>query len=320
MLSRAPRVAVLLPVTGRAPFVKDQIRSIINQPGTRPEIHLLVNGLKDQSSESLVDTAGASLASVRVVQDPLGLPTAFLDLIAAQAFQNAPFVAYSDQDDLWHPDKLKTAVEAIGDRPDPVLWVSGRTQFKEGDERSTRLVVPNLWSMADVAVGCPAPGCCMVMNAPLLERVAELANRRGIVMHDWLTVALATAQGTVVIDPRPLVHYRLHDGQTLGNRRSILGRLVRLARAAIGKAPCMESQARVLAQRWAEQGLGVPLAIELLARGNVPALLRACHSGQLRRRTRIGKFTLPCRLVLGRFLRLGDTRSDRPWLMPRKRT
>ena len=320
MLSSAPRVAVLLPVTGRAPFVKDQIRSIINQPGTRPEIHLLVNGLKGQSPESLVDTAGASLASVRVVQDPLGLPTAFLDLIAVQAFQNAPFVAYSDQDDLWHPDKLRAAVEAIGDRPDPVLWVSGRTEFKEGDKRKTHLVVPNLWSMADVAVRCPVPGCCMVMNAPLLERVAELANRRGVVMHDWLTVALATAQGTLVIDPRPLVQYRLHDGQTFGNRRSISMRLWRLLRAAFGKAPCMESQARVLAQRWAEQGLMVPPAIELLARGGVPALLRACHSGQLRRRTRLGNFMLPCRLVLGRFLRLGDTRSDRPWLMPRKRT
>jgi rhamnosyltransferase len=320
MLDNAPRVAVLLPVTGRAPFVEDQIRSIINQQGTRPEIHLLLNGLKDQSAERLVDIAGASLASVRVVQDPLGLPAAFLDLISAQAFQDAPFVAYSDQDDLWHPEKLKAAVEAIGDRRDPVLWVSGRMEFEEGENRNTRLVVPNPWSMADVAVGCPVPGCCMVMNASLLEQVAELANRRGIVMHDWLTVTLATAQGTLIIDPRPLVHYRLHDGQTLGNRRSITMRLVRLLRAAVGRAPCMESQARVLAEWWAVQGLAVPLAIELLAQGRVRALLRACHSGQLRRRTRLGNFTLPCRLVLGRILRLGYTRSDRPWLMPRSRT
>ena len=320
MVDNAPRVAVLLPVTGRAPFVEDQIRSIINQPGTRPEIHLLLNGLKGQSAERLVEAAGASLASVRIVQDPLGLPTAFLDLIAAQAFQNAPFVAYSDQDDLWHPEKLKAAVAAIGDRRDAVLWVSGRMEFEEGDERRTRLIVPNPWSMADVAVRCPAPGCCMVMNAPMLEQVAELANRRGVVMHDWLTVALATAQGTLVIDPRPLVRYRLHDGQTFGNRRSILLRLVRLLRASVGRAPCMESQARVLAGWWALQGLVVPLAIELLARGSVPELLRACHSGQLRRRTRLGNFILPYRLVLGRFLRLGDTRSDQPWLLPRKRT
>lgn len=320
MLDSSPRVAVLLPVTGHAPFVEDQIRSIVNQPGTRPEIHLLLNGLKGQSSERLVDVAGASLASVRVVRDPLGLPAAFLDLIAAQAFQNAPFVAYSDQDDLWHPDKLNAAIEAIGDRPDPVLWVSGRMEFEECDKKNTRLVVPNSWSMADVAVGCPAPGCCMVMNASLLERVADLANRRGIVMHDWLTVALATAQGTLFIDPRPLVHYRVHDGQTLGNRRSISIRLTRLICAAIGSAPCMESQARVLADRWAEQGLEVPLAIGLLARGGVLALLRAWRSGHFRRRTRLGNSILPCRLVLGRILRLGETRSDRPWLMPRERT
>ena len=131
------------------------------------------------------------------------------------------YAAFCDQDDVWLPDKLSSAVEALQGVEGPGLYCC-----------AVRLVIQSLPdikvhrrcvrgpSFENALVENIATGCTIVLNRAAIDLLAS-RSPRALLMHDaWCYLVLAGC-GRVVYDPRPHVLYRLHASNTIGVGRTL---------------------------------------------------------------------------------------------------
>lgn len=241
-----PRVTVVLATRNGGRFVEEQLRSVLDQRGV--DVRFLV--ADDASTDATVDLVRSVVPADRlelvVRRQPLGVPGTFLDLLSRVDVEQCDLVAFCDQDDVWHPDKLASAAAALGslDARHPALWTCG---YELVDAHGTPLgmVMPRHRyrpSFGNALVENLGPGCCMVWNRELHERL-RLPRPAETVMHDvWLYLA-ATAVGTVVVDDRPLVRYRQHGGNAIGHGQTFAERLRQVRAVSSGALVSRETQA-----------------------------------------------------------------------------
>jgi hypothetical protein len=157
----------------------------------------------------------------------------FLALLGMALRDDASFFAFSDQDDVWLPEKLSHAVAALNQvtAGRPALYFCGRTPVDSSLRpigQSPALRRPP---------GFPAaltqnviPGCCMTLN----RAAAELISAAGVpdtTWHDWWCYLVVSArEGLVLRGDSPDILYRQHDGNLVGEPLRFWPRAVAAAR------------------------------------------------------------------------------------------
>ena len=147
----------------------------------------------------------------------------------------ARFVAFADQDDRWHPDKLSTLVAAIGD-----------AQLAYSDARAIRpdgsVLAGTLWerrrnnrtNLASLLLSNTVTGAAALLRRELLDLVLPLPPAPGTPYHDHWAALVALATGGLAYVDRPLLDYVQHPRAVLGyeaiGARARLGRTERLRR------------------------------------------------------------------------------------------
>jgi hypothetical protein len=136
----------------------------------------------------------------------------------------ASYVAFSDQDDIWHLDKLEKGIRALaakedGDCPAPyctrqfLVDASGQPIGLSPDYRRPP-------SFNNALVENIETGCTMIVNQPVVELVKSLP-LPDVVFHDWWLYLLVTGVGgKVVFDPEPGIDYRQHGKNLVGSTAS----------------------------------------------------------------------------------------------------
>ena len=175
---------------------------------------------------------------------------------------DAPLVALSDQDDRWHPDKLRTLRGAIGAAglvySDQRLVDTNGAVLRETLWRGRRNNHDDLTSML---VANTITGAATLFRRELLDLLLPFPDTPGFQFHDAWLGAAALAAGDVAYVDRPLYDYVQHadavfgdvtHGPTRGRRRR--DRSLAAPRAAyfhgyLGR----EAQARVLLTRCGPQ-------------------------------------------------------------------
>lgn len=201
--------------------------------------------------------AAAAFDIADLARRPAGLPTG-LDLphvylrLVATAPDGYDAYCFADHDDIWSPDKLRIATAALSAAgEEPALWLCRVEAFTGPSARPERAFV---WPRA-VPSGSPshtlvsglAPGCAMVWNAALQRLIRQHVHHPGIVMHDWWLLAFASHIGRVIVEPAPLVRYRIHSAQAVGIDTTLRARLRRFAaHRRSSKRVGLESQAAAL--------------------------------------------------------------------------
>jgi glycosyltransferase involved in cell wall biosynthesis len=219
----APLVEVLMSTYDGAPYVRQQVASILGQ--THQHLRLVVRD--DGSSDE-------TLAVLRAIDDSrvtvhagsnVGLPDAYFRLID-EAGDDASYWALSDQDDVWEPSHLARAVAALAPVDGPALYCA---RVLVTDESLTPLYphpLPHRGpSFANALVQNIALGCTTVLNRAARDLLRGRWPRE-CVMHDaWMYLAIAGC-GTVLYDEDVAVHYRQHGGNSVGMGRGPVSRLV----------------------------------------------------------------------------------------------
>jgi glycosyltransferase involved in cell wall biosynthesis len=225
-------VAVLACIYNGEPFLGEQLASLAAQ--TYPDIDLILSddGSTDGSRERLA-TFGSSWRKGRfeIVQGPgKGFAENFRSQLVNESIE-AEYFAFCDQDDVWAPEKLSTAVDWLSrqERDRPALYCS-RTRIVDTSGKpvaqSPLFSAPP--SFRNAIVQSIAGGNTMVMNAAARRLMAEASRRSGFVSHDWWCYMMVTgAGGAFHYDPVPLIDYRQHAGNLVGSNDSILSRLGR---------------------------------------------------------------------------------------------
>ena len=202
--------------------------------------------LRVSDDGSTDDTAGivrdfAATVTQRVVLRPgpqKGFWQNFVSLVRDDDNEGDLF-AYSDQDDIWLPEKLERAVAWFDAQSEdqPLLYFT-RTELIGGD--GSPLGFSPLFTRA------PAFENAMVQNigggnTMVFNRLARSALRTSpedaeLVSHDWWTYQMITGIGGVAhYDPWPSLKYRQHGQNIVGSNIGLRARLIRLRAFANGR-------------------------------------------------------------------------------------
>ncbi len=225
-------VAILACVFNGEPFLGEQLASLAAQSFPRIDLVLSDDGSTDGSRE-LLATYGSTWRKGRfeIIQGPgKGFAENFRSQLVNEAIE-ADYFAFCDQDDIWAPEKVSTAVAWLMQQPPdkPALYCS-RTRIVDIAGRpvghSPLFTAPPTFRNA--IVQSIAGGNTMVMNAAARSLMAEASRRSGFVSHDWWCYMMVTgAGGAIRYDPNPLIDYRQHQGNLVGSNDSIVSRLGR---------------------------------------------------------------------------------------------
>lgn len=229
-----PRVAILMSLYNGARFLEDQLLSIAGQTHRNWSLLVRDDGSRDNSVE--ICRRFAERATGHDIRDRggthLGCTRSFLTLLH-DVEREAAFAAFSDQDDVWAPEKLERALSQLTGLPAgvPALYCS-RTILTDSALNPRRLspLNPRRTGFRHALVQNIAGGNTMVFNRAALD-ILDLASgyQGAIPAHDWWCYQVVSGAGGIVIhDETPMVFYRQHGRNLTGSNRGTIGRFRRM--------------------------------------------------------------------------------------------
>lgn len=280
-------VSVIIPTHDRPDMLRTAIESVLAQS--------FVGGLEviivDDGSEppaSLPEYAGA----VRILRNDASIGVSRARNLGI-ASARGRYVAFLDDDDRWHPDKLSSQIAALQDHS--ARWSFTGCHQVHADGASDRPFRPEqiAGAVADIEqdnrIGTPSS---VVVERGLLDEVggfdASLA-----VLADWeMWIRLARAARAAPV-PRPLVDYVVHDG---GMHRAKLSAGLRERRVIARRHNIRGGLGGLSYWMWVARSLrgngkpisAVVVATVAVARRPRTAAARARGSWSRRRRSRSG--------------------------------
>lgn len=226
-------VAILLGSYNGAKYIGQQLDSIAKQTHAHWRLIISDDGSTDDTlmeiERSTQDWAPGQLT---VRQGPRqGFCQNFLSMACDTSVQ-ADMYAFSDQDDVWLPEKLQVAVEHIQQhaRPDQPYVYCGRTSYVRDNlkpyAQSTLFVYPR--SFRNALIQSIAGGNTMVFNQAA-KKLIEQAGMVPTVSHDWWLYQLITgAGGRVFYDEKSYILYRQHAQAMVGGNTNLLAKFKRI--------------------------------------------------------------------------------------------
>lgn len=226
-------VTILLAAYNGGQHLAEQLDSIAAQ--TRGDWRLIISddGSTDDSRAICArfrDRHGSD--RVRLIDGPrAGATRNFLHLV--QAAPAGAALAFSDQDDVWLPEKIARAAAHLSGQAGPTLYCA-RTLICDANlqNRTPSLRFARPHGFRNALVQACTPGNTSVFNpsaAALLKQAADAAIRHGVEAHDWWAYQVVSgAGGEVIFDAEPALLYRQHAANVMGRNDTASGRLRRL--------------------------------------------------------------------------------------------
>jgi glycosyltransferase involved in cell wall biosynthesis len=215
-------------------FVGEQVRSILTQTLPPDELVVSDDGSDDgtlDAVQSAFDDFALASTTLRVLRNdrPAGVAANFERAIRATTH---PLIALSDQDDVWHPDRLARQAEAFTASPELLLVHADAALVGGGGEPLGLLLdaleVSSEWrdlihsgrAFELLMKRNVVTGATVMIDRRLLEFTVPFPPHW---VHDeWLAMVAAALGGVDLVDA-PLIDYRQHGGNEIGARRLGLG-------------------------------------------------------------------------------------------------
>jgi glycosyltransferase involved in cell wall biosynthesis len=227
-----PLVAIILCTFDGERFLSGQLASYEQQIHKNWALFATDDGSTDASLAILRRFQEKHGAAKVTIQDGpgRGFVANFLSLICQPALK-ADYYAFSDQDDIWEPDKLTRALAWLATVPAGMPAVYGSRTSLIDSEGQTIGVSPLFRkppAFANALVQNIAGGNTMVFNEPARQLLIKAGGAVDVPSHDWWLYLLATAGGgTVHYDTWCSVRYRRHERNLVGLNIGIVPRVHR---------------------------------------------------------------------------------------------
>ena len=212
------RCLVLLSTYNGEKYLPELLDSVMAQKDVFIDVLARDDGSKDKTVEIL-----KKYDCVQVYTgENLKQAKRFLDLILT-ANASYDYYALCDQDDVWKPDKVISAIEHIKASNKPTLY-SSAVEVVDRDLNFIRK------SFTDNSFKDPlydiltygTPGCTFVFNKALMQKLKEYKPTT-ISMHDsWISFVCLAVNGLFYSDHEAYILYRQHDANVLGAQRHSL--------------------------------------------------------------------------------------------------
>jgi rhamnosyltransferase len=216
------KVNIVLSTFNGAQFLAEQLESIQNQTFRNWQLLIRDDGSTDQTPE-IIQTFAAADQRIKFINETdrenLGVITNFFTLIK---YDQADYYFFSDQDDVWLPDKMATmlAEAARHDQAKPLmvymdlavvdqeLTLIKPSMIRSQSHHANTTLLPELTENT-------VTGGVAMLNHALAEKWQTTDQ---LIMHDWYLALLAAATGQLVYIDQPGELYRQHHNNVLGAR------------------------------------------------------------------------------------------------------
>lgn len=219
----APKVLVLLATHNAQDWIDEQLGSLAAQQGVQVSVLASDDASSDGTLERLATWRDRlRLAILPPTTQRLGNANRnFLRLIREAAISaDIDFVALSDHDDIWLPDKLVRAIQVLRAQAADAYSSNVTAFWPDGRERLLRK--SGVQRAHDYLLESAGPGCTFVWpRERFLELQAwvqsESERLQDVKVHDWLIYAWARLRGWHWhIDPESHMRYRQHARNEVG--------------------------------------------------------------------------------------------------------
>lgn len=214
------KVLVLMATYNGEKYLQEQLDSLYAQQGVDVDILARDDGSND-STQKILEENSKNRKLTWYQGEHKNVSKGFYELMQKAAKLEYDFYAFSDQDDVWDPDKLEVAVTTIENEKNPALYYSGQRlvdenlNFIEDHRLNDERTLKTRFVLSDFA------GCTGVFNKTLLNEVIKFEPEY-MLMHDtWILRVCLALGGKVIVDPEPRMNYRQHTGNTLGLGHSL---------------------------------------------------------------------------------------------------
>jgi glycosyltransferase involved in cell wall biosynthesis len=224
----ARRIAIAMATYNGGRFIEEQIRSIQLQSHSDWMLYIRDDASKDDTVLKILQIECKD-SRVKLVRDKLGNQGAignFSTLMEVALEENAEYLFFADQDDVWQPDKLTIMLGAMEElelkygEQTPLLVHCDLSVVNETLQPIAHSFVkysrlsPTSAELGVLLCQNQVTGCACAINRTLLELACPVP--RNALMHDWWLALLASSAGKIGFIPQPLVMYRQHAGNVLG--------------------------------------------------------------------------------------------------------
>jgi len=141
---------------------------------------------------------------------------------------DAAFVAFCDQDDVWHPDKLETLLGELRSDRVQLAYADMAIVSERGD-----LLAPSYWTdrtnnstdLSSLLLINTVTGAASLFRRDLLEVALPFPDVAGKPYHDHWLACIALALGELAFVDRPLHDYVQHGANVVGRHEPLPGEL-----------------------------------------------------------------------------------------------
>ncbi|MDA9980718.1 glycosyltransferase [Pelagibacterales bacterium] len=227
------KVVVLLAAYNGMRFIEEQVSSILNQTGVEVKIFISVDKSTDETYQwcKSIEDNNKTITVLPYGEKFGGAAKNFFRLIKDVNFNDYSFVALSDQDDIWEPQKLYRAVSCINNKRYDAFSSDVTAFWKNGK----KVYIKKSWPQKkyDYLFESAGPGCTYVLKAKALNsfKIFLLSNWNlinKISLHDWMIYAyFRKNRFNWYIDNFPLIQYRQHENNEFGSNSGLKAYLKR---------------------------------------------------------------------------------------------
>ena len=215
-------VTILMATSNAAAYLSQQLASFAAQTHEDWALWASDDGSGDNTRELLQDFARANpTRDIRILEGPRrGGAANFLSLLRHPDLRRSA-VAFSDQDDVWHKDRLAKGLRMV-DTTRPKL-ACGTSRLIDHTGQPIRYSAPQKvpsFSFENALVQNIVAGNTVTLNPAACDLLRADPDPGAVPFHDWWLYLRLTAGGIdIAHDPEPCIDWRQHSANTLGHRR-----------------------------------------------------------------------------------------------------
>ena len=230
-----PTVHILLATYQGEAYLAQQLESLKAQSYTHWQLHVSDDGSIDGTEKIVAEFALNVPQTARFCSGPgKGATHNFFHLMnTVETESPSDLYAFCDQDDVWLPDKLASAMlhhaaqTLLADQP---YLYCGRTRIVDQllVEIGLTPVPRKPLGFGNALVQNVASGNTMVFNSALLKILRKIAPQDSV-LHDWTAYQAVTACGGMMhFSDQPSLLYRQHGANVVGSNIGFISRISRL--------------------------------------------------------------------------------------------
>jgi rhamnosyltransferase len=224
---------VLLATYNGERWIEEQLESIRNQISVK--VNLIVSD--DSSNDNTISLIKKNFDNVTIL-DSEGIRYCsanrnFLRIVRDANIGDADFVALSDQDDVWVPEKLITAINVLK-KNNADAYSSDVMAFWENG-KSKYIKKSHIQKKYDHLFGSPGPGCTFVFTREIFMHLQIWVTNNfdrlvKLWVHDWIFYAFVRSMNRKwLIHTFNSIYYRQHKSNEIGANWGISAMRMRLS-------------------------------------------------------------------------------------------